>query len=198
MGILIRQWRTEDLPAVRRILWESWMAAYSAFIPEEDLRSYHEATYRIDSLAHLYKSTFVHGFIGEADGATGGAIDDALATIKVPPFTAELHGVGEFGGKRPHSLWAGVDDEAPLNHLNRKIESALQRIGLEAERRKFTPHVTLARLKGTPRGAVVDFLADHALFASAPFGVESFVLFSSHLASNGSLYRQEQVYALKG
>jgi diamine N-acetyltransferase len=72
MEILIRSWRREDLPAVRRILWESWMAAYSAFIPEEDLRSYHEATYRIDSLANLYKSTFVHGFVGVADGAAVG------------------------------------------------------------------------------------------------------------------------------
>jgi hypothetical protein len=50
MEILIRHWRREDLPAVRMILWESWIAAYSAFIPEEDLRTYFEATYQIDSL----------------------------------------------------------------------------------------------------------------------------------------------------
>jgi len=72
MEILIRPWRREDLPAVRRILWESWMAAYRAFIPEEDLRIYHEATYRIESLTHLYESSIVHGFIGEADGVPAG------------------------------------------------------------------------------------------------------------------------------
>jgi diamine N-acetyltransferase len=68
MEILIRPWRRRDLPAVRRILWKSWMAAYRPFIPEEDLRNYHEATYRIESLVHLYESPSIHGFIGEADG----------------------------------------------------------------------------------------------------------------------------------
>jgi ribosomal protein S18 acetylase RimI-like enzyme len=72
MEILIRPWQRKDLPAVRRILWESWMAAYRAFIPEEDLQIYHEATYRIKSLKHLYESPSVHGFIGEADGTPAG------------------------------------------------------------------------------------------------------------------------------
>lgn len=72
MEILIRPWQKEDLPTVRRILWESWMEAYRPFIPEEDLRAYHEATYRIESLTHLYDSRFVHGFIGEADGTAVG------------------------------------------------------------------------------------------------------------------------------
>lgn len=68
MEILIRPWRKEDFPAVRRILWESWLAAYSSFIPEADLRTYLETTYQIASLSHLYESAFIHGFIGEADG----------------------------------------------------------------------------------------------------------------------------------
>jgi ribosomal protein S18 acetylase RimI-like enzyme len=72
MEILIRSWRLDDLPAVRRVLWESWMDAYRDFIPEEDLRSYHTATYRIESLISLYESSVVHGFIGEADGVAVG------------------------------------------------------------------------------------------------------------------------------
>jgi ribosomal protein S18 acetylase RimI-like enzyme len=72
MDILIRPWRRDDLPAVRRILWGSWMAAYSPFIPVEDLHEYFEATYRIDSLARLFESPRIHGFIGEADGEAAG------------------------------------------------------------------------------------------------------------------------------
>jgi RNA 2',3'-cyclic 3'-phosphodiesterase len=136
-------------------------------------------------------------FIGEADGVQTAAIDDALATVTAPAFALRLKGTGSFGGK-PRDLWAGVESSAPLEHLNRKIESALQRIGLEAERRKFTPHVTLARLKGTPKGAVVDFLTDHALYASAPFPVTGFVLYSSKLTSDGSIYRAEKAYRLGG
>lgn len=135
-------------------------------------------------------------FIGEVDGAMATGIDDALSGIRAPGFEMELAGVGEFGGKKPRALWAGVRANEALVHLQRKIESALQRLGLEAETRKFTPHVSLARLKETPRGHVMDFLTDHALFASGPLEVEQFVLFSSRLGSNGSIYRPERVYAL--
>jgi 2'-5' RNA ligase len=136
-------------------------------------------------------------FIGEVDGRNAASIDDALSLISVPPLTLQLKGVGEFGGKRPHTLWAGVAPNDALLHLQRKIETALQRIGLEAEPRKFTPHVTLARLRATPRGRVMDYLVDHALYASAPFEAEEFILYSSHLSPNGSLYRTEQTYALR-
>ena len=72
MEILIRPWRREDFPAVRRILWESWNAAYGSFIPTDDLRTYLEATYQIDSLSRLYDCALIHGLIAEADGAAVG------------------------------------------------------------------------------------------------------------------------------
>jgi 2'-5' RNA ligase len=135
-------------------------------------------------------------FIGEVDGAEAAAIDDALASISAPGFTLELKGVGSFGSKLPRDLWAGVKPVEALNHLNRKIESALQRIGVAPDGRKFTPHVTIARLKGTGKGPVIDFLTDHALYASAPFAVENFVLYSSKLSSDGAIYRPEKEYGL--
>jgi 2'-5' RNA ligase len=135
-------------------------------------------------------------FIGEVDENVGHDIDDALAGIRAPAFTMELAGVGEFGGKNPRALWAGVRANDALMHLQRKVETALQRIGLPAEERKFSAHVTLARLKGAPRDKVAAFLAYHALFASGPFPVDHFVLFSSHMGSSGSMYHPERVYRL--
>ncbi|HEY3778449.1 MAG TPA: RNA 2',3'-cyclic phosphodiesterase [Rhizomicrobium sp.] len=136
-------------------------------------------------------------FIGEVDGRAAAAIDDALASIRVPKLTLELKGVGEFGGKNPRALWAGVRDASPVEHLQRKIESALQRVGLPAEARKFVPHISLARLRGSPRDRVITFLASHALYASPPFEVGAFILYSSRLTPNGSLYRPERRYALE-
>jgi 2'-5' RNA ligase len=136
-------------------------------------------------------------FIGEVDGRDATAVDDALSLIEAPRFSLALKGVGEFGGKTPHALWAGVRDKEPVAFLQRKIETALQRAGLPAEQRKFVPHVTLARLRGSPRGRVMDFLTDHALYASAPFDVDGFILYSSVLTPNGSLYRAERAYRLK-
>lgn len=135
-------------------------------------------------------------FIGEVDGREAGDIDDALAAIAAPRFALALKGVGEFGGKNPHAVWAGVSDTAAVGHLNRKIETALQRIGMKADERKFTPHVTLARLRAAPQGRVIDWLADHALYASQSFEVGSFALYSSTLTPNGSVYVPERVYNL--
>jgi 2'-5' RNA ligase len=135
-------------------------------------------------------------FVGEVDGGDAAAIDDALSLIRGSRFTLQLKGVGEFGGKTPRALWTGVRDENSVVHLQRKVESAMQRIGIPAEERKFKPHVTLARLRGVPAGRVMDYLADHALFASEPFDVNGFILYSSHLSSNGSLYRAERAYGL--
>jgi RNA 2',3'-cyclic 3'-phosphodiesterase len=135
-------------------------------------------------------------FIGEVDGRKANDIDDAISTISAPKFTLALKGVGEFGGKAPHALWAGVSDPQAVGHLNRKIENALQRIGLEAEERKFTPHVTLARLRASPPGRVIDWLSDHGLYAGPQFEVNSYSLYSSTLTPNGSIYVPERVYNL--
>jgi 2'-5' RNA ligase len=136
-------------------------------------------------------------FIGEVDGREAAEIDDALSTISAPRFALALKGTGEFGGKRPRALWAGVSDPQPVIHLARKIETALQRIGQPAEERKFSPHVTLTRLRAAPLGKVIEWLADHALYASAPFAVDEFILYSSTLTPNGSLYVPERTYPLR-
>ena len=136
-------------------------------------------------------------FIGEVDGRDASAIDDALSTIVAPGFRLTIKSVGQFGGRNPSAIWAGVEANDALMHLERKIESALQRVGLPAESRKFTPHITLARLKGASRGRVMDYLTDHALFACPPFDVRGFILYSSQLTPNGSLYRAEKAYQLR-
>jgi 2'-5' RNA ligase len=135
-------------------------------------------------------------FIGEVDGREANDIDDALAAISAPPFALALKGVGEFGGRKPHAVWTGVSDRHAVGHLHRKVEAALQRIGVRADERKFTPHVTLARLRAAPVSKVMDWLTDHALYASQPFDVPSFALYSSTLTPNGSVYVPERVYNL--
>ncbi len=136
-------------------------------------------------------------FIGEVDGRDAIAIHDALSAIDVPEFSLALHAVGQFGGKRPHALWAGVRPNEELMHLQRKIEVALQRVGQPADRKRFVPHVTLARLRGTQPGHVMDYLTDHALYSSRPFTPGGFMLYSSLLTSDGSIYRAEHAYRHK-
>jgi RNA 2',3'-cyclic 3'-phosphodiesterase len=135
-------------------------------------------------------------FIGEVDERTAHDIDEALATVRAPAFTLELAGIGDFGGREPHALWAGVRANDALIHLEKKVESVLVRVGLDAETRKYTPHVTLARLRNAPRNKVAEFIAHHSLFTSGPIPIGEFALYSSQLGSGGAVYRVERTYAL--
>lgn len=135
-------------------------------------------------------------FIGEVDQARARDIDSVLATLNVPAFDVTLKGAGEFGGKEPDAVWAGVAPNAALLHLNAKIESALQRMGVPADTRKYTPHVTLATLRDAPVAKVAEFVLGHSLFDSGPFHVTWFGLYSSNPSSRGSTYVLESRYDL--
>ena len=110
-------------------------------------------------------------FIGEVDGRDARALDDALAGIDAPAFDLQLHGVGQFGNSQPHALWAGLRPNDLLDHLQRKVDSAIRRVGVPADAHKFVPHVTLARLRHPDTQKVIDWLTQHALHTSAEFPV---------------------------
>lgn len=135
-------------------------------------------------------------FIGEVDGAAEEDVHVALADIEAEPFEVTLAGVGQFGDKKPHTLWAGVKAGEKLVRLVSKIEQALQRAGFPPETRRYTPHVTLARLRDVKPARVASFLTAHGLFQATPFLVTQFTLFSSFLSRNGALYRAEADFPL--
>ena len=137
-------------------------------------------------------------FIGDVDGRDARALDDALAGIDAPAFELQFHGVGQFGNKQPHTLWAGARKNELLDHLARKVDTAIRRVGQPQDAHKFTPHVTLARLRHPEIDKVREWLTDHALSTSSEFEVGAFCLYSSKLTSDGSIYRVEQHYPLRG
>jgi 2'-5' RNA ligase len=136
-------------------------------------------------------------FIGEVDRGWFDDIDAALQSITTPAFELRLAGVGHWERKgKATQLWVGVEKSPPLMRLRDKIESSLVRLGLEPEGRKFSPHVTLARLNDTTPGRVAHFLGAHGLFRAGPLAVESFTLFSSFLSHTGAIYTAEAEYPL--
>ena len=136
-------------------------------------------------------------FIGELPGYRAEEVDLALANLRAPGFTVELSGVGtsEKAGKIA-SLWVGVQRNPQLDHLQSKIETAMQRAGLEPERKRFVPHVTLARLDGVPAFKVAGWVQSHNLFRSGPVPVGHFTLFSSRLGKEQAVYTPEVEYEL--
>lgn len=137
-------------------------------------------------------------FVGEVDHGRADDIDGALAGIAARGFDLTLEGVGAFeSGRRVHALWAGVERNPALDHLRAKIESAVVRAGCEPERRKFSPHVTLARLDQPDPAKFGAWLHANALFRLGPVPVEHFTLFSSRLGRDGAHYTAEADYPLR-
>jgi 2'-5' RNA ligase len=136
-------------------------------------------------------------FIGEVPSHRAEEIDLALAGLRARGFSLSLSGVGTFEkAGRAVALWVGVERNPQLELLQGKIETALQRIGLEPERRRFVPHVSLARLDNVAEAKLASFVQGHNLFRAEPVPVEHFTLFSSRLGKEASVYTAEVEYAL--
>jgi 2'-5' RNA ligase len=136
-------------------------------------------------------------FIGDIPGHVARDVDDALLAIRARGFALTLTGMGTFAkGGVSNALWVGVERTASLDHLRNKIETALQRCGLEPERRRFQPHVTLARLDNPAEAKVAAFVQAHNLFRTEPIPVEHFTLFSSLLNKDHAVYTPEAEYEL--
>ncbi len=136
-------------------------------------------------------------FIGEVGGAEAGDIDAALGTINAPAFQLQCQGLGHFGkAAKVRALWAGLTPSDALSHLQEKIESAVARAGYGAEGRKFKPHITLVRIRGRPPKNLGDYMAAHGAFTTAPFSINAFTLFESHMGHGGSHYVPISEYPL--
>ncbi len=124
----IRPWTIGDLPDVRRIGWETWKATYGRFIPEEDLRAYHDEHYSAGALERNFRRPSTRGYVALLDGKTVGYMIMSfdresgrchVASIYVLPGS-QGHGLGSmlmreaFSAARQSEydrVWLGVMSE---------------------------------------------------------------------------------------
>jgi 2'-5' RNA ligase len=136
-------------------------------------------------------------FIGDIDDSLAREIADMLNGVRRMSFELRLDGLTSFGGRKPRAVVATAAPTPALLELQAEQERMMQRVGLDPEGRKYTPHVTLARLRDTSSREVADYLSTRQPFRSAPFQVGRFVLFSSRASVGGGPYVVEAAYPLK-
>ena len=136
-------------------------------------------------------------FIGDVDNVMADDVRDILDKLTNGlAFELRLSHLGAFGGDKPRTLYAGIELNETLTRLQAAQERVLQKIGLEPEGRRFTPHVTLARLRGTHAEDLARYLDQAGRFEPLRFPVGRFVLFSSRDSVGGGPYVVEQSYPL--
>ena len=136
-------------------------------------------------------------FLGDVDGATARDFAHGLEDIVASPFELRLKTLGSFGGHKPRAIFAAVAPSSALESLQRAHERAARAAGLPPEPRNYTPHVTVARLRGTSSDSVATYLERQGRFSTEPFEVTRFVLFSSRASVGGGPYVVEAAYPLE-
>ncbi|PYE85710.1 RNA 2',3'-cyclic phosphodiesterase [Pseudoroseicyclus aestuarii] len=135
-------------------------------------------------------------FLGEQPDHAVEAAHEALEGLRFAPFQMQLRGL-HAPGKRPETLWAGLADPAPVAALHEKIRAALYGADIVLERRRFRPHVTLARLgpmDPQDEARLARTLATWDGFPSPPVTVEGLALYRSTLTKAGPIHDELAFY----
>jgi len=155
--------------------------AVARFVPEENL--------------HLTLR-----FLGEQPEKAVEEAHAALSDIHAPAFDLQLAGVGSFGKRSPQVIYANVARCQQLLDLEKRITRSLRHADLDFQKRRFRPHVTIARLpkmiSGFEQARVHDKLADLSAFRGSHFEVNCFQLYQSILTPKGALYETLARYEL--
>ena len=140
-------------------------------------------------------------FLGDQDDTALEAAHDALSNIRLPAFDVQMAGLDFLGGNKPSLICANLLPNPGLTDLAAKVRSTLHGAGLMFERKKFRPHVTLARLpKRVDPGDQVrlqHYITRHAGFAPLSFAADHFALFRSDLHHSGAIYTELATYPLQ-
>ena len=132
-------------------------------------------------------------FLGPTDPQKLESIRAILANIISPqPISLQFRGIGFFPDeKRPRVMWCGIQATPNLFELAAGIENSLATLGFEPEARRFTPHLTLARLNSATH--VEKLIRAATPLKSYDFGAareSEFHLFESVLKASGSEYKK--------
>jgi RNA 2',3'-cyclic 3'-phosphodiesterase len=136
-------------------------------------------------------------FIGDTDHRAAAEVSAALQRIARPPLNIRVSGIDVFGGDKPHALFAKVLPDDALIELQADIERLMRTCRVQVDKRKFIPHVTLARLKAVSSRDIADYLSLNGYFPTQSFSAESFELYSARASTGGGPYRIESSYPLK-
>lgn len=139
-------------------------------------------------------------FLGEVPDKEVEAITTALAGVKCRPIDVAVRGAGAFpNSKRPRVIW--IAGEGDFSVLPNAIEEAMAPLGFERERRQFTAHITVARVKQYQQldtGKLQQVINRFSNFEFGRFTASTFALKQSTLTPKGPVYQTLREFKLEG
>lgn len=136
-------------------------------------------------------------FLGEIKTELFLDLAEALSEIKLCSFPIEVRGVGQFlNAKDINTLWAGINENKNLTHLQNEITHVVKKFGIATEKRKYLPHISIGKIRKAKMSEVRDYLDAFVDFKCEEFLTESFYLMSSKLYPEGPVHTIERNYEL--
>lgn len=87
-------------------------------------------------------------FLGQIAEEKITSVEGALKSLKFNQFNLRARGLGGFPNlKHPHVLWIGIDESVELSKIQENLFNSLRSKGFRIEDRKFSGHLTLARVR---------------------------------------------------
>lgn len=134
-------------------------------------------------------------FLGEVDALeipdVCRAVEEAVAGVS--GFSFDVSGVGAFPKvERPRTIWLGVTSGVEeLGQLHKAIENSLHKLGYPPENRRFSPHLTLGRVKhaGPELAELSEVIVSLADQSAGTVAVDEVTVFSSELTREGPVYQ---------
>ena len=126
-------------------------------------------------------------FLGEVDEKDIPAIIRALEDVRSEPFTIGVSGVGVNNPGSPRVVWARIDPVEACKALNDRIETALEPLGFAREKRPYTPHATIARVRQHDR-SLDTAIRPHSERLFGRCTIDRFSLKKSVLTPKGPVY----------
>ncbi len=132
-------------------------------------------------------------FLGEVLEKQLVGIEKELHLIKLPSFEIEFTHLGFFPNeRRPRVIWIGLSEEKrQLTALAQEVDERLSKIGFPKEKRKFSPHLTVGRIKKLypdEQQRIVDYVHSIDSIGSEKEVIQSFLFKKSTLTPQGAIY----------
>lgn len=141
-------------------------------------------------------------FLGNADAYYIDKINQAIQTTvqEMTPFQLSGRRLGVFPNpRRPRVIWIGLQgDIGTLLGLQKQVEAQMALLGFPKEKRTFTGHLTIGRIKGKASLRQVDrMLTQYETLETDVFRVNEIILFKSQLKPSGPIYTRLGVARLE-
>lgn len=132
-------------------------------------------------------------FLGETTPLQVKGVSQALEkTLKnISGFKISISGLGLFGNpNNPKVIWTGISESQSLYQLKEKVDIALSPLGFEYPQSKFSPHLTLGRIKHIKSANELNcFIKSHKSLHFYDVEVNKVIFYQSILSPNGPIYK---------